>query len=254
MIIHPINTTELTACLTCPVRKLNIFRQLPEEQVRTIEQYRAGQCTFPAKTIVYQQGEEPLNMYTLFSGWVMLYKTLDNGNRQVLRYAMPGDFLSFQADLHSPINHSAQTLTPCTLCVFPRQNLLHMFDSEPKLAAQLAWITARDMNLSHEYLVNIGRKNARERMAYLFLDLYHRVQLQNPEVDNTIPFPMTQEDIADTVGLTLVHVNRTLRSLRKEELIRLAHHKLTILNYLALVELAGFNSQTVISNHKQPLL
>ncbi|MEK7991587.1 MAG: Crp/Fnr family transcriptional regulator [Thiotrichaceae bacterium] len=231
---------------------MNIFKQLPSELIDAIETYRTEQVTLPAKAFLYKQGEEHTNTYTLFSGWVMLYKTLNNGSRQILRYALPGDFLSFQADLNSPINHSAQTLTECNFCVFPRQSILQMFEQHPELASQIAWITARDMSLSHEYLVNIGRKNAKERMAYLFLDLYHRLSTQVEYQDNTIPFPMTQEDIADTIGLTLVHVNRTLRCLREEGLIKLAHHQLTILDYTTLATLAGFTRP--LDPQPQPLL
>ncbi|WP_353570123.1 Crp/Fnr family transcriptional regulator [Candidatus Albibeggiatoa sp. nov. BB20] len=244
--------TTLTSCSVCPVRQLNIFKQLPSELVDAIENYRTEQVTLPAKTFLYKQGEEHSNTYTLFSGWVMLYKTLDNGSRQILRYALPGDFLSFQADLNSPINHSAQVLTECSFCVFPRKSILQMFEHHPELASQIAWITARDMSLSHEYLVNIGRKNAKERMAYLFLDLYHRLCTQVEYQENTIPFPMTQEDIADTIGLTLVHVNRTLRSLREEGLVKLAHHQLTILDYATLASLAGFTRP--LNAQPQPLL
>ena len=243
--------SSITSCSKCPVRRLGVFQTLPNHQLQAVERHRAGQCVLPAKTHIYRQGEAHHNTYTLFNGWVMLYKTLTNGSRQILRYALPGDFLSFQADLHGPMTHSAQTLTECTLCTFPRQNLLEMFKAHPEITVQMVWITARDMTLGYEYLVNIGRKNAKERVAFLFLDLYHRVRTYGMESGNSILFPMTQEDIADTLGLTLVHVNRTLRSLREQGLIRLTHHRLTILDEAALADLAGFNPQVL---HNQPLL
>ena len=244
-------TASAVSCNICPVRKLSMYQAIPESQLELVQKYRTEQRTIPPKIHLYRQGEKHQNTYTLFSGWVMLYKTLSNGSRQILRYALPGDFLSFQADLEGPLNHSAQTLTETTLCVFPRQNLTEMFHKHPELAVQLAWITARDMTLGHEYLVNVGRKNARERLAFLFLELFHRTRIHQPDIGNSIPFPMTQEDIADTIGLTLVHVNRTLRSLRQEGMVRLAQHKLTILDYDALSELAGYNADTLVN---QPLL
>ncbi|MDD2814646.1 MAG: Crp/Fnr family transcriptional regulator [Thiotrichaceae bacterium] len=244
-------TNHQTPCTLCPVRQLGIFQRLPEAEVIKVQQYRSGQCVLPAKTLIYRQGEVHNHLYTMFTGWVMLYKTLSNGSRQILRYVLAGDFLSFQPDARVPMTHSAQTLTETTLCVFPRQNLMQLFNEHPEVAAQITLITARDITLSYEYLVNIGRKNARERLAFLFLEIYHRVLPQFPETGTTIMFPLTQEDIADTVGLTLVHVNRTLRSLREEGLVQLSHHKLTILDYPRLVSLAGFNVQSVLN---QPLL
>jgi CRP/FNR family transcriptional regulator, anaerobic regulatory protein len=245
-------TTDLNSCFACPVRQLNVFKQLPNELVAAIENYRSEQILLSSKEFLYKQGDIHSNTYTLFSGWIMLYKTLDNGSRQILRYALPGDFLSFQAGGDSPINHTAQALTECSLCVFPRSSILGMFANHPELASQIAWITARDMNSSHEYLINIGRKNAKERMAYLLLDLYNRLHNQVLQPDSSMALPMTQEDIADTIGLTLVHVNRTLRALREDGLISLNQHKLTILNYTALAELAGFSSDGQPGS--QPLL
>ncbi|EIJ43071.1 cAMP-binding protein [Beggiatoa alba B18LD] len=239
-------------CHACPVRKLNRFQPLPESQQAVVQQYRAGQTTIPAKQYLYREGELHGNIYTVFSGWIMLYKTLSNGGRQILRYVLPGDFIGFQADLQFPMNHSAQTLTDCTLCVFPRPNFLQMLQTNPELGLQIAWITARDMTLGQEYLVNIGRKNAKERLAFLFLELYQRLRLRNPKITDSIPFPMTQEDIADTLGLTLVHVNRTLRSLREEGLVNLSHHTLTILDYDQLSDITGFNNSTLATD--QPLL
>jgi CRP/FNR family transcriptional regulator, anaerobic regulatory protein len=243
--------TNTVSCSVCPVRQLSMYQAIPEIQLDIVQQYRAEQRTVSAKNHLYHQGEKHPNTYTLFSGWVMLYKTLSNGGRQVLRYALPGDFLSFQPDMVGPVNHSAQALTDCTVCVFPRQSLLEMLHKHPELAMRIAWITARDMALGHEYLVSIGRKNARERLAFLFLELFHRMRMHVPSLGNTIPFPMTQEDVADTIGLTLVHVNRTLRSLRQEGLVKLAHHSLTILDYAALSELAGYNAENLVN---QPLL
>lgn len=242
---HTKKASQMTACGVCPVRQRSLYKGIPDSQLEIVQQYRTGQYVLPPKTHLYQQGEKHGNIYTLFDGWVMLYKTLSNGGRQVLRYALPGDFLSFQADLNGPMTHSAQTLTECTLCVFPRQNLISMFQRHSELAIQIAGITARDITMGHEYLVNIGRKNARERIAYLFLELFHRMRQHIVGLQNSMPLPMTQEDIADTVGLTLVHVNRTLRSLREDGLVTLAHHTLTIHDYEGLVEVAGFAEEAM---------
>lgn len=234
-------TIQMIPCSACPNRERDMFQVLSSEQLEQVEHYRGGQCAIAAKTHLYQQGEKHNNVYTLFAGWVMLYKTLSNGGRQVLRYALPGDILNFQSDPEAPMTHSAVTLTNTTLCSFARPNFYSILEENPNVTLQLAQIMAEDVALSHEYLINIGRKNARERMAFLFLELYHRLKVQAPDIGNTMPFPMTQEDIADTLGLTLVHVNRTLRSLRQEELIQLSHHKLTIMKYKELAIIAGFN-------------
>ena len=112
----------------------------------------------------------------------------------------------------------------------------------------MAWITARDAALAREHLTNVGRRSARDRVAHPLLELFYRVRRRGASPgDNALELPLTQEHIADAPGLTMVHVNRTLRALREADLLAMRGRMLRILDPEALAELAGFDPDIVLS-------
>jgi CRP-like cAMP-binding protein len=200
-----------------------------------------------AGTDIYYQGEPCDELYTLLDGWVYLYQILEDGRRQILDFALPGAFLGFQGSLGAPMTHSAQCLTDIAVCVFPLNNLLDLFRRHPELALLMALITARVWTLANEHLTNVGRRTARERVAHLLLELFFRVRLCDPSPHgDTIELPLTQEHIGDALGLTSVHVNRTLRRLREDGLLAVSGRTLRVLDPDQLAEVAGFDSEAVL--------
>jgi CRP-like cAMP-binding protein len=230
-----------TQCSGCPVRRLALFQPLGAAEVSAMQAHRLEQRELAAGALLYGQDTHLEEVYTLFSGWVMLSRTLADGRRQILRFVLPGDVLGFQPSFEGPILHAAQALTPVTVCVFRREALLDMFREYPILAVQMAWISARDEALANDHLLSVGRRPAKERIAQLFLELHHRLAARGPVSEHAgIPVPLKQEHIADAVGLTTIHVNRTLRSLREGGMAVLRGGLLKILDRQALVELTGF--------------
>ena len=245
-----------TQCGECPIRQHALFQGVASENLEWTQQYRANQSQLAAKKIIYQEGLSSEYAYTLYSGWVALYKSLANGKRQITRFALPGDFLGFQPNMAGPCQQSAQTLTAVTLCAFPRKRLLIMLKERPELAINMSIMNARDMALCQQHLLGTGRKTAKERVAFLLLELYHRARavknLLPSQENNWIDFPIAQEDIADAVGLTTVHVNRTMQDLRQEGFIEYATKRLRIPDIEALATLAEFNVEDLVLSH--PLL
>jgi CRP-like cAMP-binding protein len=229
-----------------------LFEPLSPDQLSAMATHRLEQRHLPAGSMLFRQDTEVDEAYTLFDGWVMLHRTLDEGRRQILRFSLPGDFLGFQPTPHGHILHSAQALTPVTVCVFQRDSLMAMFREHPILAIQMAWITSRDEANAHEHLTSLGRRPAKERIAHLFLELHQRL-LARGAVDERagIPIPLKQEHLADALGLTTIHVNRTLRVLRESGLAVLRGGVLRIPDRQALVDLAGFQGELYA---RRPLL
>jgi len=240
----------LVNCQQCVVRQLAPCRGVPEEALLRLQAFRSKQSAVASKAHLYRQGEMHSQAYTLHSGWVMLYKTLRTGKRQILRYALPGDFIGLQTPLHGPLNHAALVLADVVLCAFPRQSVMEMLEKLPQFAAQLTLHTLRDF----EQLGNIAHRSAQERIAALFLDLCTRCQPHqalSQRLQIGVPMPITQEDIADTLGLTQVHVNRTLRLLRQLGVLEFQHHQLTIFDYPALCELAGYEQSAEVNTQSK---
>lgn len=232
-------------CADCPVRHRALFSNLSDERLAWAEKYRANQVRVPAKNILFVEGKTASHAYTLFDGWVAVYKTLPNGTRQITRFALPGDFLGFQSDLDGPMSYAAVSITDCVLCAFPRTSLRTLLLEYPEVAAEMTTLNARYLELCEYHLMGAGRQSALERVAFLLLELYYRTQMQAGIADrgDGMPFPICQEEIADAVGLTTVHVNRVLKKMREQGLVEFTSRRLRITDEPRLVERAHFSRE-----------
>lgn len=247
---------EKTQCAQCPVRKLALFKGVALENLEWTQSYREQQYVLKPKRRLVEEGIPNRYAFTLFSGWVALYQTSATGDRQIHRFALPGDFIGFHPRQDIPIHYSAQSLTEVTVCAFPVSKLEQILKERAELSARMMEMNAQSMRLCQQHMLGIGRKSAKERLSYLFLELFYRVKslqgLLPGTEENSIAFPLSQEDLADAMGLTSVHVSRTLRELTDAGLLTVKHRRLTIHNEPALTELAQFDKRLVLVDH--PLL
>ena len=235
-----------TECIKCPIRKMALFKCVADERLKWTQRYRKNQMRIAARSRIFQEGETHDFIYTLYSGWAVLYKTVSNtGKRQILRFLLPGDLIGYQTNASGVIAHSAGTITESILCAFPRNELKGMLKENHELALRLLTMESRDMSLCQNHLMAAGRKTAKESVAFVLLELYYRVQDQLKNSFNvstqSVDFPITQEDIGDAVGLTNVHVNRVIKEMMDEKLIQCHRKRLSILNEKKLCELAEFS-------------
>ena len=233
-----------------------LFKGVSENRLDWTQKFRQEQLKVPARSKIFQEGETHDYVYTLFSGWGVIYKTVsNNGKRQILRFLLPGDLIGYQTNASGAISHSAGTVTESILCAFSRQELTPMLRENPELAIRLVNMESRDMSLCQSHLMAAGRKTAKESIAFLLMELFYRVQYQAKESysasDNMINFPITQEDIGDALGLTNVHVNRVIKELTNEKIISCHKKQLVIFDEKKLCEIAEF-SPDMIAPH--PLL
>ena len=245
--VKPFNTR----CTQCSIRRTSIFKNIAADDLDRVELFRKGQIKIPVRSTIFLEGKAHQYVYTLFSGWAILYKKVGNSEkRQILQFLLPGDLLGYQTDASGNMPHSAATLTEALLCVFPRENMSPMLKENSNLSVRFIEMWSRDMSLCQNYLMAAGRKTARESITFLLLELYYRVKYQNPDSYsssvNAIYFPITQEDIGDAVGLTKVHVNRVIKSLVDEKLIYCHKKKLAILNEKKLCEIAGYSTDVAV--------
>lgn len=241
-----------TQCVECPIRQRALFKGVPEDRLSWTQHYREKQVSIPAGLQVFQEGDVHDYVYTLFSGWGIIYKTVNsNGKRQILRFLLPGDLIGFQSTKNTLMPYSAKTITGSVLCAFPRAIIDPMLKQNPSLAVRLLEMASGDLALCQNHLVATGRKTARESIAFVLMELYYRVQYQVADSyskdENRIDFPITQEDLGDAVGLTNIHVNRVIKELVKERLINIHKKMLTILNEKKLCEIAEFSPDMILS-------
>lgn len=200
------------------------------KHIRTIAQ---------GKTL-FRQGEKPLHCYTLYSGWAFSFKTLSDGRRQILSFLIPGDAIIlenlFITDFTSP--YFVKSLTNVVVCTFSTQDLSEVTRNSEAQLRTLERVLYADIERIYRMVVDIGRRSALGRVAKLIMELESRLSSRMLSRDGRFDFPLRQEHIADAVGLTTVHVNRTLNQLRQMKLIAFARGTMTILNFPELKALA----------------
>jgi CRP-like cAMP-binding protein len=217
-------------CFECALRACGLFKPVSENELAVINDIKRDHLTFPAGTEIIRAGQDSPELYTLYSGWAFRFKTLPDGRRQILNFLLPGDLLGLQAAMFDAAQHGIEALTDAELCLLPRHKIWHLFGQMTELAFDVAWLGAREESRVDENLLSAGRRSAAERIAALILILYRRADALALTEDHTFSFPLSQQHIADALGLSLVHTNKTLARLRRMGMFTQANGSLTLTN------------------------
>lgn len=208
--------------------------------VDLVEKWATSHRVVPAGREIYAEGEECDSLFLVRNGWAIQHQILEDGRRQILSFALPNSLLGFQADSVPAMSHSAECLTDVTVAVIPKSKLPELFRRDPNLAVGFALLAAETLNCAFETLTDVGRRTAREAVAHLLLRLFLRMRAIDPSAPfGAVDFPLTLEHIGDALGLTGVHVCRTLKSLREDGVVHLTRGTLRIGDLERLVEAAG---------------
>lgn len=238
-------------CGSCPLRKLDHFRAFTADELAFVSQFKTGELAVDGGATILVEGAHSAHLFTVLSGWGFRYKMLDDGRRQILNYIMPGDLVGLQGSLMGEMQHSIEALSPVTLCVFERGKLNRLYSSYPDLAYDLTWIAAREERILDENLLSIGRRSALERAAYLIAFLYQRAKALDLFNGSRVAIPITQQHVADTLGLSIVHTNKTLKKLAERGMIRWADKGCNVRDIDGLLTIAGWEG---FSEAKRPLI
>jgi CRP-like cAMP-binding protein len=222
------------------VSKLETFAPLGAEDRAALEAVSAGAQDMGARRHIIREGDRPNHVNLIVEGWAARYKLLPDGARQITAFLIPGDFCDLHVTILGEMDHSITTLTRAKVAHIPRGEIEALSD-RPGLVRAFWWATLVDEAVLRSWLVNVGRRDAFEAVGHLMCELYVRMKNIGLTIDHQFDLPLTQEEIADAVGLTPVHVNRVLQRMRAEELISFKHGLLTILDYRRLEAAAGFN-------------
>ncbi len=231
------NTQNLPKCKDCAIRSSALFGELETNQLDKARGLRSAQQTYKAGEYLYHEGDTSEKAFTVYSGWVTLFKNLKNGDRQILRFALPGDFLCYKVGKHREIDHSAIAASDVTLCAFPIDRFRQTISELPDLAFAISSITETTTQRCHSALTSIASHPAETKVAFLLLSLYVREISLMGEAE-CVPFPITQEDVGDALGLTSIHVNRVFQSLRGQGLIECKNRCLWVSDKDALAKVA----------------
>lgn len=231
-----------SSCADCGIRPQTVCSGLSAAQLREVEAIKVRDREFPVGSHLFRQGQELAHAHTLKRGWVMLYELLPDGRRQVHEFCVRGAVVALEPGAGTPAPYSAVALTAVTSCLLPRGEMAAMLERVPAMALSFACLAHRGRDRALRHLVAVARRTARERLAALLLELEGLAVSEaghgKAEMDGAVTVPVTQEELGDALGLTPVHVNRTLRALREEGLASLHHRRLRILDPVRLAETA----------------
>jgi CRP-like cAMP-binding protein len=179
----------------------------------------------------------------LLAGFAYRHKVTGDGQRQIMSFHMPGEFLDLQNSFLGVADHNVQTLTRCEVATVPVPALRRLAEAHPRVGRAM-WIeTLIDAAIFREWIVNVGRRNSISRISHLLCEFALRLEAAGLAPHNRYELPMTQEQIADCTGLTPVHVNRVLKELGRLGLIDRDRRSVSIVDWDRLQNIGDFNTR-----------
>ncbi len=226
-------------CAQCHLRPLALFQAHEAAELELVQSLKRRDMRLLMGQTLIQEGQVDAPLYTLQSGWAFRFKTLSDGRRQILNFLLAGDFIGVQQKMGDAAAHGVETLTDAVFCVFQRDSLWEIHRRSPSMGFNVTWLTAHEESLVDDTLLSVGRRSAEERIATLLILLFKRAAaLQADAGASGVPFPLTQQHVADALGLSLVHTNKTLRKLERRGLHHIGDGRLFMRDVKALARLA----------------
>ncbi|MBX7527770.1 Crp/Fnr family transcriptional regulator [Qipengyuania vesicularis] len=208
-------------CMNCPLQDCRGLRPLDREQRAYMQSIKQGEKLFERGDTILREGDEARELYTVLEGVLIRYRSLEDGRRQIVNFMFPGDLVGLQGAFDEPSSHSVEALIPARLCIFKRRDFTHLIKENPELGYDVTWLAAKEETALEGHIVSLGQRSAKERVVFLAVWLLDRAIATGLAHDNNIlDIPVTQTQIADMLGLSLVHTNRTIRALDREELVQ----------------------------------
>ena len=201
---------------------------------------------FQQDTDFVSAGEPLSDVYLLEKGWAIRHKLTLAGDRVITNFILPGDFFCVNAPLFEVSDHSVTTLGPVTAAKISIENFIEAMKISPRIALAIAWCAAKEESLIEEHLVNATRRTAYARLAHLLIELWRRLEIRELTDGGRFPLPVTQIDLADSLGLSVWYVNRLIQRMRSDGLVSFearAPRQIRITNRRELAKAAGFGGE-----------
>ncbi len=222
------------------IKKLAGFGPLTPEEVNLLRAATSNPHRMAAGRDLIREGDRPGPVFVMLEGWACRYKILPSGSRQVLAYLMPGDSCDLHIGLLAEMDHSIQTIAPALVATIERPEMDSILDQHRGIAKAMYIAQMVDEGTMRAWITSMGRRASIERVAHLMCELYLRAR--NIGLDcNPLTLPLSQLLLADSLGMTPVHLNRILKELRLSGAMSLQRGSLTIQDASKLVQIAGFD-------------
>lgn len=225
------------------LRKFETHVAFSEEDRQAVLSLPYTLRTLEPSAYTVREGEKPTDCAVLLSGFAYRHKVTYNGTRQIISVHIPGEPLDFQHLFLDEADHNVQMLTRGTVAAIPREALQALTRSRPAVSHAILITILVEASIFREWIVNVGRRDARSRLAHLLCEFAIRLDAQGLAKDYGYNLPMTQEQLADATGMTPVHVNRTIRALEAEGLVARTGRDIAFPDWKRLQGVGEFNSR-----------
>jgi len=223
------------------VNKLDAFGALTPEARDALSVATSRPKKYAARRDLIREGDRPGPVFVMLEGWASRYKILPNGLRQIVAYLMPGDCCDLHIGLLAEMDHSIQTITPALVAQIDRAAMDEIVEQHVCVAKALYISQLIDEGTMRAWITSMGRRSSVERVAHLMCELYIRARSIGLTVENQLALPLSQLMLADSLGMTPVHLNRVLKELRIQGAMTMARGSLVITDPNKLVYIAGFD-------------
>lgn len=227
-----------TQCRYCPLQRKDLFVRMSKDDLEFMQKFKAGELTVEPGTPILMEGSNAPQLFTALSGMGIRDKMLENGERQVLNFVFPGDFIGLQAGVLGKMGHSVEARTHMRLCVFNRSEFWNFFKSNPERAFDVTWLAAIEEHFLGETLATVGQRTAIQAISWALIKIFQRGEALGMVTNNQMELPYTQRDMADALGLSLVHTNKTLGKLKDRQLASWSDRMLQINDLQSLADIA----------------
>ena len=206
-----------------------------------LENVSARRRRVAAREDIVRSGDPPADVRLIMDGFAYRYKLLPGGRRSIMAILVPGDFCDLDVAILAQMDHSIATFTSCSLVEIPRATVRELTEQHPNIARALRWATLVDEATLREWLANMGQRPADRQMAHFLCELRLRLEVVGLADRSGMHFPMTQEELGDTLGISTVHANRVLQQLRDQDLLCFNQRAVSIPDIARLEEFAEFD-------------
>lgn len=221
--------------------RLSAFVRLGHEERDALDMLSRNAKRFRSDQIFIHEGSTSNSVYLIVSGLACRYKMLAGGRRQILGYLIPGDLCDIHFAIARP-DHSVASVGDSSVARIPTWKITELIARYPNIGRAFTLASLIDAVILREWLLSVGQRDALQRLSHFFCEMAVRLEaIGETNDDGSFELPVNQTTLADTLGLTPVHINRTLQRLRNDGLIKLCHRRLMILDRDRLATVAGFD-------------
>lgn len=222
-------------------KKLCMLVELGAIEIATLNAITGRPRTFAPRQDLIREGDEPGPVFVMLEGWACRYKILPSGTRQIMALLMPGDACDLHVNMLAEMDHGIQAISAAKVAMISRHDMTTMMNEFPSIARAMYIAQLVDEGVMRAWIVSMGRRSSIERVAHLICELYLRMHNIGLDTEGNFALPLSQIILADSLGMTPVHINRILKELRLAGTMALSRGHLHIIDPVKLVQIAGFD-------------